>query len=63
MKAQDLKNMSVEELQTELLAKRREQFNMRLQAATGQANQTHTHKIVRRDIARIKTILTEKAEA
>ena len=42
---------------------RREQFNLRMQAATGQLNQTHMMKQVRRDIARVKTILNEKAGA
>ncbi|MEF1188155.1 50S ribosomal protein L29 [Vibrio parahaemolyticus] len=41
----------------------REQFNLRMQAATGQLQQTHTLKAVRRDIARVKTVLTEKAGA
>jgi large subunit ribosomal protein L16 len=40
-----------------------EQFNMRMQASTGQLAQTHTLKQVRRDVARIKTVLTEKAGA
>jgi large subunit ribosomal protein L29 len=41
----------------------REQFNLRMQSATGQLQQTHTLKAVRRDIARVKTVLNEKAGA
>lgn len=63
MKASELKTKSVEELNTELLGLLREQFNLRMQAATGQLAQTHLLKTVRRDIARVKTILTEKAGA
>ncbi|AAV82748.1 50S ribosomal protein L29 [Idiomarina loihiensis] len=63
MKASELKDKTVEQLQEELLGLRREQFNLRMQAATGQLNQTHMMKQVRRDIARVKTILNEKAGA
>ncbi len=63
MKATELKAKSVEELNAELLGLLREQFNLRMQAATGQLAQTHLLKQVRRDIARVKTILTEKAGA
>ncbi|MEX1221021.1 LSU ribosomal protein L29P [Pseudidiomarina planktonica] len=63
MKASDLKEKTVEQLQEELLGLRREQFNLRMQAATGQLNQTHMMKQVRRDIARVKTILNDKAGA
>ena len=63
MKASELKEKTVEQLQEELLNLRREQFNLRMQAATAQLNQTHMMKQVRRDIARIKTILNDKAGA
>ena len=63
MKASELKEKTVEQLQEELLNLRREQFNLRMQAATGQLNQTHMMKQVRRDIARIKPILNDKAGA
>lgn len=63
MKASELKVKSVEELNAELLGLLREQFNLRMQAATGQLAQTHSLKVVRRNIARVKTILTEKAGA
>ena len=61
MKASELKAKSVEELNAELLGLLREQFNLRMQAATGQLAQTHLLKTVRRDIARVRTILREKA--
>jgi large subunit ribosomal protein L29 len=63
MKAQDLRVKSVDELNAELLNLLKEQFNLRMQAATGQLQQTHTLKVLRRDIARVKTVLTEKAGA
>jgi len=61
MKAKDLREKNVEVLKTELLGLLREQFNLRMQAATNQLKQTHTLKNIRRDIARIKTILNEKS--
>ncbi|NUY57637.1 50S ribosomal protein L29 [Salinivibrio sp. MA351] len=63
MKAQELREKTVEQLNEELMGLLREQFNLRMQAATGQLQQTHTLKAVRRDIARVKTVLTEKANA
>ena len=63
MKATELKDKSVEELNEELLNLLREQFNLRMQHTTGQLEKTDQLKKVRRDIARVKTILTEKAGA
>jgi len=63
MKASELKEKSVDELQTELVELRKEQFNLRMQRATAQTEQTHTLKNVRRDIARVKTVLNQKAKA
>ncbi len=63
MNASELKDKSVEELKAQLLELFREQFNLRMQASTGQLAQTHLLKIVRRNIARVKTVLTEKAGA
>ncbi len=54
MKASELKVKSVEELNAQLLGLLREQFNLRMQAATGQLAQTHLLKQVRRDIARVR---------
>jgi large subunit ribosomal protein L29 len=59
MEAQELRSKSVTELDEELVALRREQFNLRMQAATGELNQHTEHKRVRKDIARVKTILSE----
>ncbi|MBS0850107.1 50S ribosomal protein L29 [Citrobacter sp. JGM124] len=63
MKAKELREKSVEELNTELLNLLREQFNLRMQSASGQLQQTHLLKQVRRDVARVKTLLTQKAGA
>jgi len=61
MKAQELREKSVEELNTELLNLFREQFNLRMQMASGKLQQTHLLKQVSLNIARVKTLLTEKA--
>ncbi|PIQ43801.1 MAG: 50S ribosomal protein L29 [Gammaproteobacteria bacterium CG11_big_fil_rev_8_21_14_0_20_46_22] len=60
MKAADLRKKSVPELKEELLALVREQFNLRIQRATGQLNKTHLLKNVRRSIARVKTLINEQ---
>ncbi len=60
MKAKDLRAMADEALSEELLKLRREQFNLRLQAATGQGAKPDQFGKVRRDIARIKTVLRER---
>jgi large subunit ribosomal protein L29 len=59
MKAADLRGKSIEQLNEELVALRREQFNLRMQQATGEHPHVHEHTRVRRDIARVKTVLTE----
>jgi large subunit ribosomal protein L29 len=56
----DYKEKSAAELKQELLSLRKEQFNLRMQQGAGQMSKPHLFKVVRRDIARIKTILTEK---
>lgn len=56
----ELRNMSIDELHGELLAMRRTQFNHRLEKASGSLDKPHMVKKVRRNIARIKTIMTEK---
>jgi len=63
MKATELNSKSVEELNEELLNLLREQFNLRMQHSTGQLEKTDQLRKVRRNIARVKTILTEKAGA
>lgn len=59
MKIADLRAKSADELKQELLNLRKEQFNFRFQKATGQLENTGRIRLVRRDIARIKTILAE----
>jgi large subunit ribosomal protein L29 len=61
MKATELNEKSVDELQAELLSQLESQFKLRMQKSTGQLNQTHLLKQTRRDIARIKTVLGQKA--
>ncbi|MFT6270721.1 MAG: large subunit ribosomal protein L29 [Alphaproteobacteria bacterium] len=61
MNTTELREKSVEELNTELTNLLREQFNLRMQNSTGQLEQTAQIKTVRRSIARVKTILTQKA--
>jgi len=60
MKASELREKSVEELQAQLQDLYKDQFNNRMQNATGQLGQVHLLKEVKRDIARIKTLITEK---
>ena len=60
MDAADLRSKSVDELDEELVALRREQFNLRMQQATGELTQNHQHRRVKKDIARVKTILNER---
>ncbi|MDH3579666.1 MAG: 50S ribosomal protein L29 [Hyphomicrobiales bacterium] len=62
MKSSDLRDMTVDQLQDELLNLKKEQFNLRFQAATGQLENTSRVRQVRRDIARIKTIEQMKRE-
>ncbi len=63
MQAQELRSKSTEELNEELVALRREQFNLRMQQATGELANNSQHRRVRRDIARVKTILSELQRA
>ena len=63
MKANELKEKSVEELNAELLDLLRKQFELRMQLNTNQLAQPHLVKEVRRDIARVKTVLNQKAGA
>lgn len=63
MKAQELRAKTAEDLQKELLELSRERFKLRMQRGTGQLTRNSELKRVRRDIARIKTILGEKQQA
>lgn len=60
MKAIELRQKTPDELKTQLLGLRKEAFNLRFQKATGQLENTARVREVRRDIARIKTILNAK---
>jgi len=61
--ATEYRNMSVEDLNKELIDLRREQFNLRMQQGAGNMPKVHRFGVVRKDIARIKTVLTEKTQA
>jgi large subunit ribosomal protein L29 len=63
MKPKDIRAMTVEQIGEEILKLRREQFNLRMQAATGQGAKPDQHGKVRKDIARLKTILRERESA
>jgi len=60
MKANELRQKSADDMVQELDALHKEQFNLRMQNATGQLTRNSEVKRVRRDIARIKTVLSEK---
>ncbi len=60
MKIDEVRRMSSDQLSDELLSLKKEQFNLRFQAATGQLEKSHRVQEVRRDIARIKTVLRDK---
>jgi large subunit ribosomal protein L29 len=60
MKAKDIRAMSAEDRQKELLGLLKEQFNLRMQRATGQLSNTSNMRKVRRNIARLRTIAGEK---
>lgn len=61
MNANELREKTPEELNKELLELLKEQFNLRMRKSTGQLNQSHLLRKVRRDIARVKTVLNQKA--
>ncbi|MBU3259020.1 MULTISPECIES: 50S ribosomal protein L29 [Roseovarius] len=61
MNASELRNKTPDQLREDLVALKKEQFNLRFQAATGQMENSARMKQVRRDAARVKTILNEKA--
>ena len=58
----DLRTLSNDQLSDELLKLKKEQFNLRFQRATGQLENTSRVRVVRRDIARIKTIAAQKRD-
>jgi large subunit ribosomal protein L29 len=63
MKVEDLRAKSTDQLKTELVALKKEAFNLRFQKASGQLENTSRVRQVRRDIARIQTLLTQTARA
>ncbi|MFT7219549.1 MAG: large subunit ribosomal protein L29 [Candidatus Azotimanducaceae bacterium] len=63
MKASELREKTVEELQQEIDNLAKEQFNYRMQKSTGQLGQSHLLKQIKRDIARLKTVLNEKQQS
>jgi large subunit ribosomal protein L29 len=63
MKIADVRSMTPDQLADSLLSLKKEQFNLRFQAATGQVEKTHRVEQIRRDIARIKTVLHAKTPA
>jgi large subunit ribosomal protein L29 len=60
MKATQLRGKSVDELEKELVSLMKDQFTYRMQQSTGQLSQTHLLKEVRKEIARLKTVIREK---
>lgn len=61
MKIDDVRRLTPDQLTDQLLSLKKEQFNLRFQAATGQLEKTHRVEEVRRDIARIRTVQRAKA--
>jgi len=60
-KVSDIRVKTADELKTDLVGLKKEQFNLRFQRANGQLENTSRVRVIRRDIARIKTILNERA--
>ena len=63
MNIHDIRGMNADQLKDQLLTLKKEQFNLRFQAATSQLEKSHRVNEVRKDIARIKTILRAKTAA
>jgi large subunit ribosomal protein L29 len=63
MKIADVLRLTDDELSDQLLSLKKEQFNLRFQAATGQLEKTHRVEVIRRDIARIKTVRRARSAA
>ena len=63
MSAQELRDKTPDQLREQLESLKKEAFNLRFQAATGQLENTSRVRSVRRDAARVKTVLNEKARA
>ena len=63
VKAEELRSKSPDELKTQLTSLKKEAFNLRFQGATGQLENPARMRLVRREIARVKTVLAEKSNA
>lgn len=63
MKTLEIRDMSIDQLKEKLIDLKREQFNLRVQKATGQLENTARQRQVRRDIARVSTIVSERKGA
>jgi large subunit ribosomal protein L29 len=63
MKTKELRGKTPDQLQDELISLKKEQFNLRFQAATGQMEKTHRVNVVRKTIARIKTLQNQQRPA
>jgi large subunit ribosomal protein L29 len=63
LKAQELRDKTPDQLRDQLASLKKEAFNLRFQKATGQLENTSRMQVVRRDAARVKTILNQKAAA
>ncbi|MBX7249562.1 MAG: 50S ribosomal protein L29 [Caulobacteraceae bacterium] len=63
MKTKELRGKTPDQLQEELISLKKEQFNLRFQAATGQMEKTHRVNEVRKTIARIKTLQSQQRPA
>ena len=63
MNIEDIRGFTADQLNEQLLNLKKEQFNLRFQAATGQLEKTHRVNQIRKDIARIKTVLRNKTAA
>jgi large subunit ribosomal protein L29 len=61
MNITELRNLTDDELKKELLETRKEQFNLSMQKFSGQLSKPHLRRIVRRKIAQVKTLMTERA--
>jgi large subunit ribosomal protein L29 len=62
MKSSDVRTMTVDQIDDEVLKLKKEQFNLRFQRATGQLENTSRVRQVRRDVARLKTVARQKRE-
>lgn len=60
VKTKDLRAMTIDELEAKLMENKKEQFNLRIQQSTGQLNNTAQVRKVRREIAKINTLITER---